>query len=58
MNLDHNDDRIMELLDDNSEASSLFSSSANNDDYIPLPPVHINFEQFVKREEGHECAHL
>ena len=56
MNLDHNDDEIVHLLDDNSEESSLFSSSARNDDDISLPPAHINFEQFLKRVGGHECA--
>ena len=56
MNLDRNEDVIINLLDDNPEASSLFSSSSENDDDIPLPPAHINFERFVKRVEGHRCA--
>ena len=56
MNLDHNDYEIVDLLDDNSEESNLFSSSAKNDDDIPLPPAHINFERFVERVKGHECA--
>ena len=56
MNLDRNEDEIVYLFDDNYEESSLFSSSAKNDDDIPLPPAHINFEQYVEREEGHDCA--
>ena len=46
----------MELLYDNSDEASLFSSYAKNDDDIPSPPVRINFELFVEREEGHYCA--
>ena len=56
MNLDRNEDEIVDLLDDTSENCSLFSSCANNDDDIPLSPAHINFEQFVEREEGHFCT--
>jgi len=56
MNLDQNEDEIVDLLDDNSEESSLFGSSAKNGDDIPLPPAHINFKQFVEREEGRFCA--
>ena len=56
MNLDHNDDEIVDFFDDNSEESSLFSSPAKNDDDIPLPPAHSNFERFVERVKGHECA--
>jgi hypothetical protein len=56
MNLDRNEDEIVDLLDDYSEESSLFSSSAKNDDDIPLPPAPINFKLFVEREEGHDCA--
>ena len=26
-----------------------------NDDDIPLPPAHINFEWFEERVKGHEC---
>ncbi len=54
MNLDRNEDEIVDLLDDSSEESSLFGSSANNDDDIPLPPAHINFEQYLECEEGHD----
>jgi hypothetical protein len=57
MNLDQNEDKIVDLMDDNSDEDSLFSSSEKNDDDIPLhPDAHINFEQFVEQEEGHECA--
>jgi hypothetical protein len=56
MNLDRNEDESVDLLDDNSDERSLFSSSAKNDNDIPSPPAHINFEQFVEREEGHYCA--
>ena len=56
MNLDRKEDEIVDLLDDDSEAPNLFSSSSENDDDIPLPPAHINFEQFVKCVDGHECA--
>ena len=56
MNLDRNEVEIVDLLDDNSEESSLFSSSTKNDDDIPLPTAHINFKQYLEREEGHDCA--
>jgi hypothetical protein len=56
MNLDRNEDKIVDLTDYNSDEDSLFNSSAKNDDDIPLPPAHINFEQFVEREEGHFCT--
>ena len=56
MNLDQTENEIVDLLDDNSDEASLFSSYANNDDDIPLPPAHINFKLFVEREEGHDYA--
>jgi hypothetical protein len=56
MNLDRNEDEIVDLLDDNSDEASLFSSSAKNYDDNPLPLVHINFKLFVERDEGHYCA--
>ena len=57
MNLDQNEDEIVDLLDDNSEESSLFSSSATkDDDDISLPTAHINFKRFLERVKGHDCV--
>jgi hypothetical protein len=56
MNLDRNEDDIVDLLDDNSEASDLFSSSSEKDDDISLPPAHINFKRFLEHVKGHVSA--